>query len=117
VTLVWNGQEFSMPTFKELNQNYKGEIHDIVFYRHLAKAGIISSWIRFYKFLDDGDFFPPLTLNAKLHRDEASLFGVIAFRTKCYFKNPGFKKGDQVLIRVHDKKDPSITGEVGAIFK
>ena len=117
VTLVWNGQELALPTFKELKQNYNGEIHDIVFYRHLAKAGIISAWIRLYKFLDDGEFFPAHTMKATPPRDEASLYGFIAFRTKCYFKNPGFKKGDQVLIKVHDKKDPSITVEVGVIFK
>jgi hypothetical protein len=117
VTLVWHDQEFKMPDLMEFKQSYKGEIHDIVFYRPLPKAGIISSWIRLYKFIDDGDFFPALTAKAKLPKNEASLYGDIAFRTKCYFKNPGFRKGDQVLIKVRDKKDASITGEVGVVFK
>jgi hypothetical protein len=112
VTMVWNGQEYKMPSVEELRKNYQGEIRDIDFYRHLEKAGIISSWIRFYSWTRRTDFFPPLRAGAPLPVDEGSMSDNIGFRTKCYFKNPGLKKGDKITIMVRDKNNPAITGEV-----
>jgi len=116
IVMVYQGKESKMASFKELRENYKGEIHDTDFYRHLGKEGIISSWIRFYNFPQRGDFFPPLTLRAPLSVNEASLYSFTGFRTKVYFKNPGFKKGDKVTFRVWDKKDPKISGEVDVVL-
>lgn len=117
VVMVYQGNEYKMPSFSELREKYKGEIHDIDFYRHLGKEGIISSWIRFYNFPQGVDFFPPLTLrNTSLAVDEGSMYGFWGFRTKAYFKNPGFKKGDKVTFKVWDKKDPKISGEVAAVI-
>ncbi len=112
VVMVYNGQEYHLPTVKELRDNYRGEIHDVDFYRHLGKEGIISSWIRFYNFPQRADFFPTLTLRAPLAVDEGSMYGFTGFRTKLYFKNPGFKKGDKIVFKVRDKKNPNLTGEV-----
>lgn len=117
VTMVYNGQEYKMPTIEEFRKNYSGEIRDIDFYRHLEKAGIISSWVRFYKFTTRNDFFPPLRAGAPLVADEGSMTDSIAFTTKCYFKNPGFQKGDKLTIRVRDKKNPDLTGEVEVTLK
>lgn len=41
----------------------------------------------------------------------------IGFMTKLYFKNPGFKKGDQIVIAVKDKKNPNVTGSCAVILK
>ena len=50
ISMIYQGQEYKMATLKELRDNYKGEIHDVDFYRHLGKEGIISAWVRFYNF-------------------------------------------------------------------
>jgi len=117
VVMVYKGQEYKMPSLEEFRKNYQGELRDIEFYRHLAKAGINSSWIRFYKFTVMTDFFPPLTLRAPLPVDEGSMTDSIGFSTKCYFKNPGFEKGDKLTIKVRDKNDPQIAGEVEVTLK
>ena len=49
--------------------------------------------------------------------EEGSLLGYIGFSTKCYFKNPGFEKGDKLTIKVRDKNNPQITGEVEVTLK
>lgn len=117
VVMVHQGHEYKMPSLKELREKYRGEIHDVDFYRHLGKEGIISSWIRFYNFVQGVDFFPPLTLRkTALAVDEGSMYGFKGFRTKVYFKNPGFKKGDKVIFKVWDKKNPKLSGEVAAVI-
>jgi hypothetical protein len=117
IAMVYQGKEYKMPTLKELRDNYKGEIHDVDFYRHLGKEGIIASWVRFYNFPQRADFFPPLTLRGTLAVDEGSMYGFTGFRTKVYFKNPGFKKGDKVTFKVWDKKDPNVSGQVDVVLE
>ena len=112
VVMVYKGQEYKMPSYEELRKNYRGEIRDVNLYRHLGKEGIISSWMRFYDFPQVADFFPPLTTNSPLSVDEASMYNMTGFRTKCYFKNPGFKRGDTFVIRVAAKNKPELKGEV-----
>lgn len=116
IVMVYQDKEYKMPSLKELRENYKGEIHDIDFYRHMGKEGIVSSWVRFYNFPQRADFFPPNTLSAPLSVDEASMYSFRGFRTKAYFKNPGFTKGDKVTFRVWDKKDPKLKGEVEVVL-
>ena len=116
IVMVYGGKEYTMPTVKELRDNYRGQIRDIDFYRHLAKEGIISAWVRFYNFPQRADFFPPLQLGGTLAVDKGSMYGFTGFRTKVYFKNPGFKKGDKVTFKVWDKKDPKITGQVDVVL-
>jgi hypothetical protein len=116
IVMVYQGKEYKMPTFKELRDNYRGEIHDVDFYRHLGKEGIIAAWVRFYNFPQRADFFPPLTMGGTLAVDQGSMYGFTGFRTKAYFKNPGFKKGDKVTFKVWDKKNPNITGQVDVVI-
>jgi len=116
ISMVYQGKEIKMPSLSELRDKYNGEFRDIDFYRHLGKEGIISSWVRFYNFPQRADFFPPLTLRSNLAVDEGSMYGFVGFRTKVYFKNPGFKKGDRVTFRVWDKKDPKLSGEVDVVL-
>lgn len=116
ITMTVNGKEYKMPSIKELRDNYKGEIHDVDFYRHLGKEGIIASWARLYNFPQRADFFPPLTMRSTVAVDEGSMYSYTGFRTKIYFKNPGFKKGDKVTFKVWDKKDPNIASTVDAVI-
>ncbi len=117
VAMVYEGQEYKMPLFRELRENYKGEIRDLDFYRHLGKEGIVSTWARFYNFPQKADFFPPETPGSTLAVDEASMYSFTGFRTKAYFKNPGFKKGDTITFKVWDKKDSKLSGEVDVVLK
>jgi hypothetical protein len=117
VTMLYNEQEYKMPTIEEFRKNYNGQIRDIDFYRHLGKEGIISSWMRFYEFPRTGDFFSPLTLRSRIKADEASMYSNLGFMTKCYFKNPGLKKGDKLVIKVTAKNNPALTGEVEVVLK
>jgi hypothetical protein len=112
VVMVYNGQEYKMPSLQEFRENYKGDIWDVTRYRKLAKEGIISSWIRFYNFPSSGDFFPALQNTSQIMTDEGSMYGNLGFWSKCYFKNPGLKKGDTIVIRVTAKNKPELKGEV-----
>jgi hypothetical protein len=117
LVMVYQGQEFKMPSVRELRENYRAEIHDLDFYRHLGKEGIVSTWARFYDFPQKADFFPLQTMSSSLAVDEGSMYGFTGFRTKAYFKNPGFKKGDTITFRVWDRNDPSLSGEVDVVLK
>ena len=89
---------------------------DITLCRHLGKEGIASSWMRFYRFPADGDFFPPLTPRSRIRADEGFMTGYNGFVTNRYFKNPGFKKGDKLVIRVTAKNKSEPTGEVVVVL-
>jgi hypothetical protein len=117
VILVYKGQEYKMPSIEELRKDYRGEIRDISVYRVLGKEGIISSWMRLYEFPRREDFFPPLLMRATVPVDQGSMYNFVGFRTKCYFKNPGFEKGDKLTIKVIAKNDPQLTGEVEVTLK
>lgn len=116
VVMVYKGQEYRMPSVKELRNEYRGAIRDVSFYQRLGKEGIASSWIRFYDFPERANFFPPLTLNAPLAAAEGSMVGQHGFMTPLYFKNPGFAKGDKLLFKVRDAKDPGIVGECDVVL-
>jgi hypothetical protein len=117
VVLLYNGKEYKMPSVSELRKNYRGEIRDVTFYRHLGKEGIIASWMRLYDFPQRADFFPPLTLNSPVKADQGSMLNFVGFRTKCYFKNPGLKKGDKLVIQVTAKNKPDLSGQVDVVLK
>jgi hypothetical protein len=117
VVIIYNGREYKMPSVEELRSHYGGGLRDIEFYQHLSRPGLISTWIVHYKFMARTDFFPPLVASAPLPVDEGSMTGTIGFATKCYFKNPGFKKGDTLIFRVRDKSRPEITAEVEVKLK
>jgi len=116
ISMIYEGQEYKMPSLKELRDNYTGAIRDVDFYRHLGKEGVIASWVRFYNFPQRADFFPPLTMRGTLAVDQASMYSFTGFRTKVYFKNPGFKKGDKLIFKVWDKKDPKIVSQVDVVL-
>jgi hypothetical protein len=117
VVMVYGGQEYKMPSIKELREKYNGEVNDRDLYRKLGKEGVIASAVRFYQFRDQYDFFPVLGPRGKLAGEEGSVSGLIGFKTRLYFKNPGFKKGDQILFKVRDKANPKLTGECAVVLK
>lgn len=116
VVMVYKGQEYRMPSLEELRGAYRGQIRDLDFYRHLGKEGINASWIRYYEFPEESNFFPPLTTSAPLAASEGHMASKLGFMTPLYFKNPGFAKGDRLTIKVHDKKDLSLAGECEVIL-
>lgn len=117
VVMVYKGKEYRMPSVSELREDYGGGIRDLDFYRKLGKEGIISSWVRLYKFPERANFFPPLTLRSTLAVDEGHMSSDYGFMTPIYFKNPGFAKGDTLTIKVRDVKNPAITGECEVVLK
>ena len=117
VVMVLNGQEYKMPSLEEWRKDYKGDVWDVTRYRTLAKEGIISSWIRFYEFPSSGDFFPSLQTVSQIRTDEGSMYSNMGFWSKCYFKNPGLKKGDTLVLRVTAKNKPELKGEVTVTLK
>lgn len=117
ILMVYNGEEYKMPSVKELREKYDGETNDRDIYRRLGKEGVIASALRFYQFRDQYDFFPTLGPRSTVAGEEGSINGYVGFKTRLYFKNPGFKKGDSVLFKVRDKKNPELTGECAVVLK
>jgi len=116
VTMSYNGQDYKMPSLKEWRSEYKGALGDTSLYNRLGKETLVLSHLRDYQFPSDQDFFPVLG-RGPLPTDQGSLAGMVGFRTKLYFKNPGFKKGDQIVISVRDKNDPEIVGSCAVILR
>jgi hypothetical protein len=116
VVMIYKGQEYHMPSVKDLRNDYRGEIRDLDFYRRLGKEGINSSWIRLYDFPERSNFFPPLTSAAPLAVSEGHMVGQYGFLTPLYFKNPGFSKGDRLTIKVRDMKNLELTGECEVVL-
>jgi hypothetical protein len=117
VIMIYKGQEYHMPTVEEARKSLGAELRDLGFYRHLGKEGIISSWVRFYNFPERANFFPPVSLRAPLAVDQGYMYSFTGFRTPCYFKNPGFQKGDKLTIKVWDKKNPNLMGECDVVLE
>jgi len=116
VVMVYKGQEYPMPTVKELRANYRGGIRDVDFYQRLGKEAVTASWVRMYQFPETANFFPPLMQDATLPVDEGHMVGYWGFLTPLYFKNPGFVKGDKLTIKVRDKKNPELAGECEVVL-
>jgi hypothetical protein len=64
---------------------------------------------RDYRFDWEDDFFPARG-SGRLAVSQAGISNIIGFKTFAYFKNPGFKQGDQILIKVIDNKNADIWG-------
>lgn len=114
VTMIYKGQEYKMPTYKEWRKEYNAEGSDMTIYDTLGKENLAnSSELRLYSFPSDTDYFASWGLRT----DEGSLTKTVGFRTNLYFKNPGFKKGDELIIMVKDRKNPEIKGTCGVLLK
>ncbi len=116
VVMVHNGREYSLPSVRELRRDYGGVLRDLEFYRRLGKEGLIASWVRLYEFPEQTNFFPPLGLGSELAVERISAYSMVGFETALYFKNPGFSKGDRILIKIRDHKNPAVKGECEIIL-
>jgi hypothetical protein len=116
VVMVYEDKEYPMPSVKELRKNYRGDTRDIRLYNSVTKATLALSPIRHYRFPLFQDFFPSKT-SAVLAVDQGSMTSYVGFRTRVYFKNPGIKDGDVIVIKVKDNKDPEVYGSVAVEFK
>ncbi len=116
VTMMYNGQEYKMPTVKELNSNYNGGQNDWELDLRAGKESLILSKMRYWRYQTGSDFFPLPSRNI-LGVSEGSLAGNLGFRTRMYFKNPGFKKGDEIVIVVKDHEDPALSGSCAVKFE
>jgi hypothetical protein len=115
VIMVYKGQEYKMPSLEEWRKEYAGGNHDFDLYRRLGKDALALSQMRLWRYPWDYDFFPVLGSGA-LPSDQLSMSGLIGARTKIYFRNPGFQKGDELLIKVRDQKNPDIIGLCGVVL-
>lgn len=112
VVMVYKGQEYQMPSLEELRKEYRGANHDQGLYQRLGKDTLALSQMRHWSYRWDYDFFPVLAVAGAttLPSDQLSMGGNIGARTRLYFKNPGFQKGDELAIKVKDHKNPEIAG-------
>ena len=116
VTMIYKGQEFSMPTVKELNSSYNGGQNDWTLYERSGKESLILSRMRYWRYQVGTDFFPLLSRDI-MAVGEGSMTGDLGFRTRLYFKNPGFKKGDEIIIQVKDHSNPEASGSCAVKFE
>ncbi|MFC2168380.1 hypothetical protein ACFLRW_05285 [Acidobacteriota bacterium] len=111
VVLVHNDKEYKMPDLVEFRKNYNNELRDQEMYSRLGKESLALSDMQHFLFNYYDDFFPPLA-SGMLPVDQGSISTNFGFKSKAYFKNPGFKPGDMIVIKVRDKDDPDIWGSV-----
>ena len=109
VTLIYNGKEYGMPTVEEFNAKYNGGQSDWGLYERAGKESLVLSKMRYWRYQLGTDFYA-LQSQGFLQVNEGSMTGSLGFRTRLYFKNPGFKKGDQIVIRVRDHSNPEVSG-------
>ena len=109
VVLVYKGQEYTMPSLEEWRKEYKGANNDSELYKRLGKESLALSQMRFWRYPWDYDFYPVLG-KGPLPSEQLSMSGNLGIRTKVYFKNPGFEKGDEFVIKVNDHNNPEAVG-------
>ncbi len=117
VTMIYKGQEYKMAALKEIEKNYKAMKEDAGLYRRFGKELLLFDKLRYYRFPYQSEFFPTPGVGPGVWVDEGNIVSLDGFKTKLYFKNPGFQKGDQVTIRVVDSKRPESQGEVTVVLK
>lgn len=111
VVLIYKGKEYKMPDLTEFRKNYSGDQRDQEMYSRLGKESLAFSDMRFYWFNYFNDFFP-VQASGILPVDFGSINGHFGFKSKAYFKNPGFKSGEMVVIKVRDENNPDVWGSV-----
>ena len=116
VTLIHDGRSYQMVGLKELRKGYDQDTRDYRMYSRFSKENLALSRMRYYRFQTQYDFFPPRASKLRI-TDEASVSETIGFRTFAYFKNPGFKDGDTIIINVVDKDDSEIWGASAVVLK
>jgi hypothetical protein len=110
VVMVYKGQEYKMPSVEEWRKEYGGANNDVNLYSRLGHEALGQSQMRFWDYRWNYDFFPLLAMSGPLPSDQLSMSGSLGVKTKLYFRNPGFQKGDELVIKVKDRKNPEKAG-------
>lgn len=118
VVLIYNNQEYHMPALKDFRKEYRRDNFDYRIYTRFFAGveSLVLSQMRHYDFEMQDQFFPSRS-SGKIAIDEGAVSSTIGFVTFAYFKNPGFKVGDSLIIKVTDKKDPNIWGATAVELK
>lgn len=117
VVLTYKGQEYHMPTLQEVEKSYKDFREDAGLYRRFGLEMLLFGKLRYYRFPYENEFFPTPGFGPTAWVNNAEVTALVGFKTKLYFKNPGFQKGDEVTIKVVDHKNPDAAGEVTLVLK
>ncbi len=80
-------------------------------YSRLGKEPLALSDLRHFSFNRFNDFFP-VQASGMLPAEQGFVSTNFGFKSKVYFKNPGFKSGDMIVIKVRDENNPDIWGSV-----
>lgn len=106
--LVYKGKEYKMPSYKYVKKNYKSSLVD----RQLFKVNpqnIEISTSRKCVFISV-DFFP--ARNIGLIDNYAYINYQVGATGYLIFENPGIKKGEQVTLKVLDKKERNVMNTI-----
>jgi hypothetical protein len=112
VTMIYKGQEYQMPALKDIEKAYEGMKEDAGLYRRFGLELLLFDKLRYYKFPYQNEFFPTPGFGPTAWVNSAEITALVGFKTKLYFKNPGFQKGDEVTIKVIDHNHPEVQGQV-----
>ncbi|NOY23239.1 MAG: hypothetical protein GXO70_06995 [Acidobacteria bacterium] len=115
IVLEYKGNEYHLPTMKELRQNYNRDVMDMTLFAREIEH-IFPSEMSNYRYQPWIDFCPARTEPRKLAPGDVTLTSSTGVKTKLYFKNPGIKKGDTAVLKVVDKKNPDINGSITIKF-
>ena len=115
VVMFHNDKMYTMPSIEEFRKNYSFDRRDMNMYNRLGKESLIQSEMRFYRFQWSHDFFPARGQRAII-TDRGDMSSQLGFTTKVYFKNPGFKTGDNIIIKVTDRKNSEVWGAVTVVL-
>ena len=118
VFLIHNDTAYNLPELKVFRSEYKGDSADYRQYNqiYMGQESLVMTRLRDYRFEWAYDFFPPRA-SGRTVASQAGISNIIGFKTFAYFKNPGFKKGDQILIKVIDRKNENVFGACAVILE
>ncbi len=107
--LVYKGKEYKMPAFTYVKKAYKSDIKDRRVFS-LADSHIYAAMDSKHSF-KTVQFFPN-----RQYRGLIENAAYVNFKTGMdsilFFENPGFKKGDTIILKVVDKTNKQIQGSV-----
>ncbi len=114
IVMEYKGKVYHLPSYKEWRKNYNEDVYDLSLFSKESEH-IFPSEMDIYQFQTNVDFFPARNEGVPIANVLSISYRVGAI-TKVYFKNPGIKRGDVIKIKVFDKNDKSIYGEVEIKF-
>lgn len=111
VIFLYRDRELRLPDIKVFRREYRSDSRDLRVYEnyYAGVESLVLTQMRTYRFQWEYDFFPARNTD-RLVTDEGTVTSSLGFKSFLYVKNPGFQKGDIVVIKVFDKADPKIWG-------